>query len=64
MVQQFAIEVISPRPTRKTRKMVDHIRPIALATLANLSKTEDGGNNRTFSIQGIATRAAQLFTLD
>ena len=42
--------------------MADRIRSIALATLANLSRKEEGGNNSTFSIHEIATRAAQLFT--
>ena len=41
--------------------MVDRIRPIALATLANLSKNE---GNRTFSLHEIITRAAKLFSLD
>ena len=40
------------------------IKPIALATLANLSRTEDGGKNRTFNILEISARAAQLFSLD
>ena len=44
--------------------MVDRIRPIALATLANLSRTEDGGKDRTFNIHEISSRAAQLFSLD
>ena len=44
--------------------MAGNIRPIALAVLFNLSKTEDGGNNLTFSIHEIATHAAQLFALD
>ena len=41
--------------------MVDRSRSIALTTLANLSKTVE---NRTFSIDEIATRAVQLFSLD
>ena len=43
--------------------MVDYIKSIAMATLANLSRAEDG-DNRTFSINQIATRAAQLFSLE
>ena len=39
--------------------MADRIRPVVLATLANLSK--DGGNYQTFSIDEIAKRAVQLF---
>ena len=37
------------------------MRSIALATLANLSKTVE---NRSFSIHDIASRAAELFQLD
>ena len=44
--------------------MVDRIRQIAVASLYNLSKTEDGGTDRTFSIHEIATYAAQMFSLD
>ena len=44
--------------------MVDRDRPIALAALFNLSRTEDGGNDRSFSVHEIATYSAQMFSLD
>ena len=42
--------------------MADRIRPIALATLFNLSNTEDRGKDRSFTVHEIGQRAAQLFS--